>query len=181
MGTRFRTPRVLRGNERGLAAPTLVVSDEALPNETEELPGAVCYDLAEEHLARLDACYQRLSEEHGRLRLRLALIYRLVIGILPVSIVFLGAALAGLLLAAPLEWSIGAAALAIVLSLALLRLHQRYQRELEEHLQHLQELYVAYLECFRAYEVADAQKRGEAIASLLAHWQGPHQPPLSCE
>jgi hypothetical protein len=183
MGTRFRTPRVLRRGEEALAAPMLMVGvDRArLSNETEELPGAVCYDLAEEYLARLDACYQRLCKEHVRLRRRLALTQRLVVGGLPMSVLSLGLALAGLLLAVPLEWSIGAASLAVVLALLLLRFHQRYQHELEEHLQRLQELYTAYLECFRAYEVVDAQQRGEAIASLLEYWVGPPQPPLSCE
>ncbi|WP_376797544.1 hypothetical protein [Thermogemmatispora sp.] len=179
MGTPFRTPRVLRGEKTALSVPPLVVNEAGLLNEAEAPPGAVCYDLAEDYLARLDACYQRLSKEHADLRQRLALTHRLVMGVLPVSVLLLGAALAGLLLAVPLEWSIGAASLAVVLSLLLLRLHQRYQRELDGHLQRLHELYMAYLECFRAYEVADAQKRGEAVASLLEQWSGPDRPPPS--
>ncbi|WP_052888389.1 hypothetical protein [Thermogemmatispora carboxidivorans] len=181
MGARFRTPRVLRRNEEALAVARLMVAGARLLNEPEELPGTVCYDLAEEYLARLDACYQRLSKEHAHLRRRLALTHRLVVGGLPMSMLSLGLALGGLLLAVPLEWCIGAASLAVVLALLLLRFHQRSQRELEEHLQRLHELYAAYLECFRAYEVADVQQRGEALASLFEHWVGPPQPPLSCE
>jgi hypothetical protein len=169
MGTRFRETDASREENAARPRAALMPERSSLFVGSDEQTGIVCYDLAEDYMNELDRCYQRLRTRHCHLCRRHALARRSVMGLLPVSILLLGISIASLFVAAPLEVVVAGASLAVTMTLLLHRLHAKYQHELRNNIQRLNDLYTIYLELFRAYEIMDAQKRGEAIEAILRH------------